>query len=166
MPHPLLDLWSTILGLPNLGVYLWIGWACYLLGLGGWIILQKREPAATLSWLISLAALPYIGFVIYYFLGPQRIQRQRLRRIRARAVLPPQPPDLHPTPDAIELARDGIIVDRFSRFGVFGLRKIGHGLSRWQILHRIDGLALVAQADDPSRRRIDQPSLGLEPRRL
>ena len=55
MPHPLLDLWSTILGLPNLGVYLWIGWACYLLGLGGWIILQKREPAATLSWLISLA---------------------------------------------------------------------------------------------------------------
>ena len=24
MPHPLLDLWSTILGLPNLGVYLWI----------------------------------------------------------------------------------------------------------------------------------------------
>jgi cardiolipin synthase len=105
MPHPLLDLWSTILSLPNLGVYLWIGWACYLLGLGGWIILQKREPAATLSWLVSLAALPYVGFVIYYFLGPQRIQRQRLRRIRARAALPPLPADLHPSRDAIELAR-------------------------------------------------------------
>ena len=104
MPHPLLDLWSTILGLPNLGVYLWIGWACYLLGLGGWIILQKREPAATLSWLISLAALPYIGFVIYYFLGPQRIQRQRLRRtcipaaMRSNWPASPSPPPACPRP--------------------------------------------------------------------
>lgn len=105
MPPSLLNLWSSILAVPNLGLYLWLGWAAYLLGLGSWIILQKREPAATLSWLLSLAALPYIGFVIYYFLGPQRIQRQRLRRVRARATLPPLPPDLNPSQDTIELAR-------------------------------------------------------------
>jgi cardiolipin synthase len=59
-----------------------------LLGLGGWIVLQKREPAATLSWLVSLAALPYIGFAIYYVLGPQRIVRHRARRRRHHVHLP------------------------------------------------------------------------------
>src|SRR6185312_11082316 len=48
---------------------------------------QKREPAATLSWVLSLAALPYLGFVIYFLLGPQRIRRQRMKRIRARSRL-------------------------------------------------------------------------------
>lgn len=65
--------------------WLLAGWLVYLVGLGLWIVLQKREPAATLAWLISLAALPYVGFLIYYVFGPQRIRRQRLRRGRARA---------------------------------------------------------------------------------
>lgn len=70
-PH----LWGLLVG----------GWLAYLLGLGIWIVLQKREPAATLAWLISLAALPYVGFLIYYVFGPQRIRRHRLRRGRVRA---------------------------------------------------------------------------------
>lgn len=81
------------------------GWAVYVLGLGVWIILQKREPAATLSWLISLAALPYLGFAIYFFFGPQRIKRQRLRRDRSRSTLSPPPHGHTPDPAAIELAR-------------------------------------------------------------
>ncbi|KGM56758.1 cardiolipin synthetase [Lysobacter arseniciresistens ZS79] len=81
------------------------GWAVYVVWLGLWIVLQKREPAATLSWLISLAALPYVGFLVYYVFGPQRIHRQRLRRIRSRADLPPAPPGSDPTPEALELAR-------------------------------------------------------------
>ena len=80
------SLWTTVSGWPYLTALLVFGWVAYVIGLGLWIVLQKREPVATLSWLISLAALPYVGFVIYYVLGPQRIQRQRLRRIRARAV--------------------------------------------------------------------------------
>lgn len=99
------DVWRLLSAIPHAGVYLTVGWLAYLLGLGMWIVLQKREPAATLSWLISLAALPYLGFFIYYFFGPQRIQRQRLRRVRARASLPPPPPGHSPTPEAIELAR-------------------------------------------------------------
>jgi cardiolipin synthase len=62
-------------------------WVVYLVVLSVWIVLQKREPIATLSWLLSLALLPVAGLVIYHFLGPQRIVRQRRRRSRARAAL-------------------------------------------------------------------------------
>ena len=67
------DLWTALLAIPHIGLYLTIGWALYLLWLGGWIVLQKREPAATLSWLMGLALLPYLGFLIYHWLGPQRV---------------------------------------------------------------------------------------------
>lgn len=107
MPDALRDLWTGLLALPHLKLYLSLAWAVYLLWVGSWIVLQKREPVATLSWLISLAALPYIGFVIYYLLGPQRIHRQRLRRVRAKAKFPPLPDGFKPTPEAIELARLG-----------------------------------------------------------
>ncbi len=80
--------WSAITALPHVGWWLGAGWLAYLLLLGGWIVLQKREPVATLSWLLSLALLPYVGFVVYAFLGPQRIHRQRLRRARARLPRP------------------------------------------------------------------------------
>jgi cardiolipin synthase len=97
--------WDAIAAIPHLGLYLTLGWAAYLLGLGLWIVLQKREPAATISWLISLAALPYLGFFIYYLFGPQRIHRQRLRRVRARASLPPAVQGLSSSPEAVELAK-------------------------------------------------------------
>lgn len=99
------DLWPTLSAIPHLALYLTLGWLGYLIGLGLWIVLQKREPVATLSWLISLAALPYLGFLIYFVLGPQRIKRQRLRRVRARAALPTPPVGFTPTAEAIELAR-------------------------------------------------------------
>ena len=69
---------------PKLGLALLIGWLTYLILLGSWIVLQKREPVATLSWLLGLALLPYVGFLIYHLLGPQKIHRQRLRRARSR----------------------------------------------------------------------------------
>jgi cardiolipin synthase len=84
MPAWLLELQSPV---PHLMLVLSLLWGAYLLVLAGWIVLQKREPIATLSWLLSLALLPIVGFLIYHFLGPQRIHRQRLRRLRARARL-------------------------------------------------------------------------------
>ncbi|RDZ26576.1 cardiolipin synthase [Lysobacter silvisoli] len=107
MTDTLAQAWDALTAIPHLGLYLTLGWAAYLIGLGLWIVLQKREPVATISWLVSLAALPYLGFFIYYVFGPQRIHRQRLRRVRARAALPPPPPGLAPTAEAIELARLG-----------------------------------------------------------
>jgi len=72
-PH----LWFTISSL----------WLVYIILLSAWIILQKREAAATLSWLFSLAFFPVIGFLIYHFLGPQRIRRQQSKRLRSKALL-------------------------------------------------------------------------------
>ena len=69
----------------NLLWWLLLGWAVYFIVLACWIVLQRREPMATLSWLLALAALPYIGFLLYYLLGPERIRRYRSRRLRSRA---------------------------------------------------------------------------------
>jgi len=80
-----------------------VGWVLYLVLLGGWIVLQKREPVATLSWLLGLALLPYVGFLVYHVFGPQRIRRQRLKRARARGDLPGQA--FAEDADVAELAR-------------------------------------------------------------
>ena len=50
-----------------------------------WIVMQKRAPVSTMGWILSLALLPFVGFLVYYFLGPQRLKKQRLRRLRSRA---------------------------------------------------------------------------------
>ena len=81
--------WIWLHHVPHFALYLTLGWIGYLVWLGGWIVLQKRAPAATLGWLLALAALPYVGFLVYYVLGPQRIKRQRVRRARSRVALPP-----------------------------------------------------------------------------
>lgn len=85
MPSPLRAFWDWLAGQPDFGLYLALAWLLYVFGLGIWIVLQKREPVATLSWVMSLALLPYLGFVIYFLVGPQKIQRQRLRRGRSRS---------------------------------------------------------------------------------
>jgi cardiolipin synthase len=62
-------------------------WLVYLVVLSGWIILQRSEPVATLGWIMALAFLPYLGFVIYYVFGPQRISRSRRRRVAAHTAV-------------------------------------------------------------------------------
>lgn len=99
--------WQALTSIPHIGLYLTLGWVGYLLWLGSWIVLQKREPVATLSWLLGLAVLPYIGFLVYYVFGPQKIKRQRLRRGRARASRADLPEGFRPSPVAIELAKLG-----------------------------------------------------------
>jgi cardiolipin synthase len=90
-------------------------WIAYLVVLAGWIVLQKREPIATLSWLLSLALLPVLGLVIYHFLGPQRIKRQRLRRSRSRASLDDTlPAGLQASDDCTTIARLGRAATGFS----------------------------------------------------
>ena len=95
---------QALLASPHLKALLVAGWVAYLVLLGGWIVLQKRAPVATLSWLLGLAALPVIGFLVYYVFGPQRIKRQRLRRARSRVALPAGDARAR-TGDKAELAR-------------------------------------------------------------
>jgi cardiolipin synthase A/B len=56
----------------------------YVVGLATWILFEKRSPVATLAWILSLVALPYVGFVIFFLLGPRRLLRKRLKHKRAR----------------------------------------------------------------------------------
>ncbi|HVI59527.1 MAG TPA: cardiolipin synthase [Luteimonas sp.] len=78
------EAWRWLATLPHLRLWLAAAWAAYMLWLGAWIVLQKREPVATLSWLLGLAALPVVGLLVYQVFGPQKIKRHRLRRSRSR----------------------------------------------------------------------------------
>jgi cardiolipin synthase len=64
-----------------------IGWLVYVGVLSVWVIMQRSEPVATLGWLMALAFLPYVGFIVYYVLGPQRIRRSGQRREAAHAAI-------------------------------------------------------------------------------
>ncbi len=75
----------------QLDVWLPLAWAVYISALSVWIVLQKRPPVSTLAWILSLAALPVLGFLIYHWLGPVRIRRQQLKRRRSRRRLEREP---------------------------------------------------------------------------
>ncbi|KRG72040.1 cardiolipin synthase [Pseudoxanthomonas dokdonensis] len=81
------DLWDAFWAIPHIKAWLTAAWLLYIIPLCAWIMLQKREPVATLSWLMSLAMLPYLGYLIYFLFGPQRIKRRTLQRHRARRGL-------------------------------------------------------------------------------
>jgi len=99
--------WTWLGSLSQPALYLGLAWLLYVLWLSVWIVLQKREPVATLSWVMSLALLPYIGFLIYFLLGPQKIQRQRLRRGRSRTGMEQFADPQGGAPECMELARLG-----------------------------------------------------------
>src|SRR5690606_33023345 len=51
--------------------WLWnVLWALYIIVIGLWVVLQKRPPVSTLTWILFLSFVPVVGFVIYYFFGP------------------------------------------------------------------------------------------------
>jgi cardiolipin synthase len=76
----------------------WLGYLNVLLVVAGYllafliimrIVLQRREPTATLAWVLSIILLPYIGVLMYLLVGRRRLNRRvRQRRVRA-AVLEP-----------------------------------------------------------------------------
>ena len=100
-------LWTTLTDIPHLAQILAVAYVAYLLVLACYIVLQKREPVATLSWILSLAALPYIGLFVFYVFGPQKIVRQRLRRGRSREGMSTYETLCPPDDRCTELARVG-----------------------------------------------------------
>jgi cardiolipin synthase A/B len=73
----------TFFELPNWLLAVEIVWvvlmSCY-------ILLERRPPLATVAWIVSLATLPLLGLLVYYFLGPRRLERKRRRRVMARSA--------------------------------------------------------------------------------
>jgi cardiolipin synthase len=60
------------------------GEVLYVVVLATWILFEKRPPVSTLAWILALVGLPYVGFVVFFFLGPRRLKRTRLKHRRAR----------------------------------------------------------------------------------
>lgn len=59
----------------------------WVLALSGWLLLEKRSPTATLAWIFGLAWLPLLGVPVYLVLGPRRLQRKKLRLLKARELV-------------------------------------------------------------------------------
>ncbi|MFN7696744.1 MAG: cardiolipin synthase [Deltaproteobacteria bacterium] len=50
-------------------------------------LLERRTPTATLAWLGFLAWLPLVGLLVYYFFGPRRLRRRKLKRQEGSRLL-------------------------------------------------------------------------------
>lgn len=59
----------------------------WIIVISSWVLLQKRPPVATLAWIFGLALLPGVGALFYYWWGPLRFNRRKLRVRRARDVM-------------------------------------------------------------------------------
>jgi cardiolipin synthase len=80
----------------------------WLVGASCWILLEKRSPTATLAWIFGMALLPLVGFFVYFFLGPRRLERKRLKRLRAISAVRERAGDLMPSiaaPDRKRIAQ-------------------------------------------------------------
>lgn len=141
MTDHLSDAWHALLQVEHLTAWLVLLWVVYVLWVGGWIVLQKREPAATISWLFGLAVLPYLGFLIYYFFGPQRIHRQRMRRERSRARLPRT--DDPAEAESRELAELGRATTGLSPASATDVRLLGSGAAKYDAL--VDDIAAAGR---------------------
>jgi cardiolipin synthase len=94
--------------------------AVYFVVLSAWILLEKRQPAATLAWILSLMALPGVGFVIYFFFGPRRVKKSRLRRLRAQQAIGRPAASV----DAITLSDSAVLRD------ITGIVRIGEAADK------------------------------------
>ena len=68
-------------------ITLLVAWPVYLVVMAFWIIMQRSEPVATLGWIMALAFLPYLGFLIYYVFGPQQIKRSGKKRLASHTKI-------------------------------------------------------------------------------
>ncbi len=67
--------------------YFYALWTLYIISIGVWILLQKRSPVSTLTWILTLSFIPVLGFFIYYLFGPKKIIRHRLSRRSSRLIV-------------------------------------------------------------------------------
>jgi cardiolipin synthase A/B len=61
------------------GLLLSVGQVVLVVFTATFILLERRSPTATLAWITMVAALPLVGVAIYLLVGPQHLQRRKLR---------------------------------------------------------------------------------------
>ena len=72
----------------ELWTLLYIAW---ILGGTVFLLLRRRRPTTTLAWLLAFWSLPVISGLVYFLIGPRRLddqtkRRQTARRAAARAI--------------------------------------------------------------------------------
>jgi cardiolipin synthase A/B len=71
------SVWSLLAG----GITIWA------LAMTIVVVQQRRSPASTIAWLLVLALLPLLGWVVYRLIGPLRLERRKLRRRITRKLV-------------------------------------------------------------------------------
>lgn len=59
----------------------------WILAIGTIVVMQRRSASATMAWLLALAFLPLVGFLVYRMIGPQRLARRKLKRLVGRKAV-------------------------------------------------------------------------------
>ena len=62
--------------------------ALYVLGTGGVILLENKNPDRTLTWLLVLGLLPLVGLLLYFLVGPRFAAMPWFRRRTPPAASP------------------------------------------------------------------------------
>src|SRR5262249_15924487 len=71
------SLWSYLAG----------GFTLWATAMAVVVVLQRRSPAATIAWLLLLALVPIVGWLVYRLIGPLRLERRKARRGITRKIL-------------------------------------------------------------------------------
>lgn len=60
-----------------------------------WVLLtRRRQPAASVAWILAIVALPYLGGVLYLFFGINRVQRRKATKQAANRSVAEHAPSL------------------------------------------------------------------------
>jgi cardiolipin synthase len=63
----------------------WIGlYAVWVVGSVLFVVMQRRRPTATLAWIVGFIGMPLLGAPIYFFFGPRKLRRRKVRRELAK----------------------------------------------------------------------------------
>jgi len=96
------------------------------------IVLEKRSPVATLAWILGLAFLPVVGLLFYFFFGPRRLKRKRMRHSRSSAKVRKEL--------AAERARDpSLVVPIRVQLATLAMRSSGSMVSTAKDIHVLGG---------------------------
>lgn len=53
------------------------------------VLRRRKQPAATLAWILAIYVMPFVGSMLYLLIGDTRIERHVRRRRRRRDVIAP-----------------------------------------------------------------------------
>jgi len=103
---PALDWLAAFLQRPEV---LWTLEAVWVAGVVLWLLHDRRTPAATLAWILTLAFLPGVGVPVYLFFGPRRVVRKTRRHAVAKALSGPSRQNLASASAAAATSHGGLI---------------------------------------------------------